>query len=209
MQWQSPEILHSPFFANGIALQKFPQNSTPSIGQLPTPISPALPGDSSPVAACNCFSAALGVLNELNAYVQEQKNPLELSHHPELLSQSQRGVLNTITDALETCEVSMQCNTTHSSMVSMLYAVVLQQVSTCYENLSSGAGHILQQSLPQKPWLANQRARGQRICHEMEMRLRNTFEEVDDQSELLGRNSVVTILSSVRVKFSEGLQRLR
>jgi hypothetical protein len=208
LSWQNPEILHSPFFANGIPLQKFPPTSAPSMNQPPTPTSPAFPRDNIQNTTCDCFSNALSVLNELNACVQEQ-NHLNLSRHHELLSQSRTGVLNTTTNALETCEASTHCICTHNSMVSMLYAIILQQISTCHEIFLSSASHDLQQPLRQKPWLANERARGVNICDEMEMRLRNTFDEVEDQSEVLGRNSVIGLLSSVRAKFSEKAQGLQ
>jgi hypothetical protein len=90
-------------------------------------------------------------------------------------------------------------------MVSMLYAIILQQISTCHEMLSSSISHDHRQ----KPWLFNERARGIHICDEMELRLRNTYDEVEDQSEVVGRNSVIGLLSSVRTKFSEEVQGLQ
>jgi hypothetical protein len=196
--WQNPEIQHSSFFANGVPLQKFPPTSVPLMNQLPTPTSPAFPPENVQTANCDCFSNALSILNDLNACVQE-RNPLHVSGHPELVSQFQTRVFNTTTNALETCEASTQCVCAHNSMVSMLYAIIIQQISTCHEMLSSSISHDHRQ----RPWLSNERARGINICDEMELRLRNTYDEVEDQSEVLGRNSVIGLLSSVRTKFSE------
>jgi hypothetical protein len=207
LPWQNPEILHSPFFANGIPLQKFPPTSAPAMNQLPTPTSPAFPRDNIPATTCDCFSSALNVLNELNACVQEQ-TPLNHPHHHELVSRSLVNVLNTITNALELCEASTQCICAHNSMTSMLYAMILQQISACHEVLSANTACDPRQPSRQKSWIANDRARALNISNEMEMRLRNTFDEIEDQSEIVGRNSVIGLLSTVRTKFSEEIQGL-
>lgn len=85
-------------------------------------------------------------------------------------------------------------------MTSMLYAVILQQVSTCYVLLSS---HDMQT----KTWggiLRNERMRGESACQDLERRLRGGFDEMGDHSEVMGRNSVLGLLAGLRIRFGEG-----
>ncbi|KAG9238415.1 hypothetical protein BJ875DRAFT_451126 [Amylocarpus encephaloides] len=207
INWPSPDLLHSPYFAQQIALQKFPQPSTPSMGQLPTPTSPAFPHDAM-TATCECFSTALSILNGIHSCLQQQSR-LETRSQ---IAQSQRHILQTSTHALEVCEQSTHCNRPHTSVISMLYAVILQQVCSCYDILSSihlaRSGEFPEHGEEQwKSWtmIRNEKLRALACCREMEGRLRNMNFGIEDgdASEAMGRNSVLGLLGSVKGRLGD------
>lgn len=193
--WQTSDILQNSIPHHQLPSQKF-QLDSPTLGQLHSPTSPELVRPPArPI--CGCFQTALGVLNTLHSCLNHQQSP-EFLHQD--YSTRSRDILNATNNAIEICERSTHCGSSHTSMTSMLYAVILQQVSTCYVLLSSN-------EMQTKTWgglLRNEKMRGDGICQELERRLRGGFDETGDQSEVMGRNSVLGLLAGLRIKFGEG-----